>query len=82
MRPTVTDVAWSICHKCHDREHCKTAEPIEMPLGLWTLVGQRNHVLDGVQIPMRRGNFEGKEPSIVKYREYRPCAAAMQRIVK
>jgi len=25
----------------------KTAEPIEMPFGLWTRVGPRNHVLDG-----------------------------------
>ena len=24
-----------------------TTEPIEMPFGIWTLVGQRNHVLDG-----------------------------------
>ena len=31
---------------CHDREPCKTAELIEMPLSLWTLV-LRNHVLDG-----------------------------------
>jgi len=25
----------------------KTAEPIEMPFGLWTRVGPRKHVLDG-----------------------------------
>jgi len=25
----------------------KTAEPIEMPFGLWARVGRRNHVLDG-----------------------------------
>ena len=25
----------------------KTAEPIEMPFGLWTQMGPRNHVLDG-----------------------------------
>ena len=37
----------------------KTDEPIEMPFGLWTQVGQRNHVLDAVQIPMGRGIFEG-----------------------
>ena len=24
----------------------KTAEPIEMPFGIWTLVGPRKHVLD------------------------------------
>ena len=27
----------------------KTAEPIEMPFGLWARMGRRNHVLDGVQ---------------------------------
>jgi len=38
----------------------KTAEPIEMPLAVWTRVGPGNHVLDGVQIQitMQRGNFE------------------------
>ena len=25
----------------------KTAEPIEMPFGLWTRMGRRDHVLDG-----------------------------------
>ena len=34
----------------------KTAEPIDCGLG-W---GPRNHILDGVQIPMGRGNFGGK----------------------
>jgi len=29
-------------------------------------------VLDGVQIPMQRGNFEGKRPPIVKYRDSLP----------
>jgi len=32
----------------------KTAEPIEMPFRLRTWVGPRNHVLDGVHIPMGR----------------------------
>jgi len=46
----------------------KTAEPIEMPFGLWTLVGPRKHALYGVhtgatwRIPLIR----------------RPCAAAMR----
>ena len=31
------------------------AEPIEIPFGLWTPVGPRNHVLDGVQIPLWEG---------------------------
>jgi len=47
----------------------KTAAPIEMPFGLRTLVGPGNHVLDGGQISVGRGNFEGgKERPIVKYR--------------
>jgi len=35
----------------------KTAEPMEMPFGLWTRVSPRMHVLDGAQVPMRRGNY-------------------------
>ena len=30
------------------------AKPIEMPFAVWTLVGPRNHVLDGVQMRMPR----------------------------
>jgi len=37
------------------RELCKMAEPNKMPFRIWTRVGPRNHVLDGVQIPMRKG---------------------------
>jgi len=33
----------------------KTAEPIEMPFGLWAQMGSRNHVLDGVQIAHGKG---------------------------
>ena len=33
----------------------KTAEPIEMPFGWLTRVGPKNHVLDGVEIPHRKG---------------------------
>jgi len=35
--------------------HVKTAEPIEMPFGLRTWVGPRNHVLDEIQIPRQKG---------------------------
>jgi len=66
MRPIVRDrVAWSVC-----RSVClsvilvspaKTAEPTEMPFGLRTRVGPRDHVLDaGPDLPTGRGNFEGK----------------------
>ena len=38
----------------------KTAEPIEMPFGLRTWVGPRDHVLDGgSDPPMGRGKFFG-----------------------
>jgi len=44
-----------------------------MPFGLWTWVGPRNRVLDGVQIPHGKGQFlGGKGWPIVKYREYHP----------
>jgi len=33
-------------------------EPIEMPFGMLKSGSPRNHILDGVQIPHRRGNFE------------------------
>ena len=46
----------------HARQHsdvscAKTAEPIEMPFGLWTRVGPRKHVLDGVYIRRPKGQF-------------------------
>jgi len=47
----------------------KTAEPTEMPFGVWTRLGQTYHVLDGVA-------------HCKAYREYRPCAAAMRPFVK
>jgi len=37
----------------------ETAEPIEMPFGLWTRVGRRNYVLDGMQIPHVKAHFYG-----------------------
>jgi len=38
----------------------KTAEPIEIPYVIWTLVGSRNHLLDVGRDPQTwRGNFEG-----------------------
>jgi len=46
-------------------------------------VGTRNHVLDGVQIPVGMGNFDReKDRPIVKHRKYYPCAAAMRPVVK
>ena len=46
----------------HARRHsdvicAKTAEPIEMPFGLRTLVGTRKHILDGGPDPHAKGQF-------------------------
>jgi len=57
----VTDrVAWSVCRSVTLVSPAKMAEPIEMLFGLRTRVGPGNHVLDGVQIPTRRGNVGEK----------------------
>jgi len=64
MRPIVTDrVAWfedmsvcrSVCGPVTLVSPAKTAAPIEMPFVLRTLVGPRNHVLDGIQNPHGKG---------------------------
>jgi len=53
MRPFVTDgVGWSVSLSARLSSVSvvslqKTAEPNEMPFGLWTRVGARKHVLDG-----------------------------------
>jgi len=62
MRPIVTDrVALSVGLSVTVVSPAKTATPIEMPFGLRTWVGPRNHVLDGGPQPhvVGRGNFEG-----------------------
>ena len=53
MRPVVKDgVAWSVGRSVTVVSPAKTAEPIDMPFGLWSWVGQRN-LLGGVQILTR-----------------------------
>jgi len=48
----------------------KTDEPIEMLFGLWTRVGQRNHVLGQGSDARGKGQFWGDmSRPIVKYRE-------------
>ena len=50
MRPIVTDrVAWSVGRSVTLVRPAKTAEPIEMPFGLWARLGPRNHVTNGSQ---------------------------------
>ena len=42
----------------------KTDEPIKMPFGLWTRVGQTNHVLGGgSRSPQGKGQFGGTGPT-------------------
>jgi len=59
MRPVATDgVEWSVCQLvCHDREPCKNEwiDRAVLLFWMWTWVGPRKHVLDGVQIPMHEG---------------------------
>jgi len=54
-RPTVTrvSVGLSVCLLVIAMSCAKTAEPIKMPFGVWTLVGPMNHVLDGDPDPPR-----------------------------
>ena len=62
MRPMATElVAWSVCvFVCvrNGEESCKTAEPIEMPFGMWVRMGPSNHVLDrSVESPPGEGEI-------------------------
>jgi len=38
----------------------KTAEPIQMPFGLWTRMGPSKHVLDGAKMPHAKGQLLGE----------------------
>jgi len=75
MQPIATDgVAWAlgcqlVYHKTHNREPWKNDWTIQMPFGMWTSVGPRNHILDGVQIPTRE-----KAVLRVKRTQPRTCA--------
>jgi len=72
MRPIVTNVVWSVCWSVNIVSPADTAEPIRMLFRLGTRAGQRNHVLDGVQIPMAIMREKGQP--IVNYRECCPYA--------
>ena len=48
----------------------KTAEPIEMPFGLWAQMGLRNHVLDGgpeVQRDVAMVTYFGTQFAITRF---------------
>ena len=57
----VTDrVAWSVGQSVTLVSLAKTAEPIQIPFGLWVQMVPTNHNLDGVQSPYGQGQFWGK----------------------
>jgi len=64
-------VGLSVCLPVTLVSPAKTAAPIELPFGLRTWVGPKNHVLDaGSDPPMGRGKFlEENGRPIVKYRD-------------
>ena len=84
MQSIVTDqVAWSICLTVTLVSPAKTVEPIEMQFGLRTLVGPRNHVLDGGPDPPWEGAIlRGKGRPIVKYRDTLRSSAEMAELVE
>jgi len=62
MWTIATEVPWSVYDSLlvTTMSGVKMAEPIEMPFGPWTQVGQRNRVFGGNPDPSNgRGNFRG-----------------------
>jgi len=70
MRHLAIDVAWSaclsLCLLVKSVSPAKTDEPIEMPFGLWTRVGPRDHVLCGGPDPQGEGTIWS---GVVPYRK-------------
>ena len=70
MRPIATHVVtWSVCMSVTGMNLAKTAEPTEMPFGVWTSVGPNNHVLDGGPEPPG----EAEILRVGKYMHARAC---------
>jgi len=58
-----------ICRSvCHSSEPCKNSWTDQDAVWVRDSGWPKNHVLDGLDPPMGRGSFEGKEWPIVKYR--------------
>jgi len=55
LQLVASDVLLSVCLSVGHNH--KTAEPIEMPFGMWTQVGPSNHVLGRGLDPPREGAF-------------------------
>ena len=68
MRPIVTDVPWSLCVCVLDTNMscAKTAKQIEMPFGMWTVMGSKNYALcGGPENPGKEAIF-GRDVSICR----------------
>jgi len=63
MRSFVTDrAAWSVCLLfCHTSEPCENRSTDRDAIWVEDSVDPVKHVLDGVQIPHGKGDFEGGE---------------------
>jgi len=58
-------VSLYVCLSLVTTMYCgKTAEPIEMPFGMWGGVGHSHHVLDGGPDPPREGAIWGGEGAV------------------
>jgi len=65
-------VCLSVCVLVTATYSTKTAEPVEVPIGVWNRVGPRNHVLDGgLDLPRGRGSFRGISMPILQCKEHR-----------
>ena len=69
MRLLLPMYTWSVGLSVTIVSPAKTAEPIEMPFGLWIPVGLRNHVLDGCSDPNAKGQFWRETLDIEKFRD-------------
>jgi len=58
------------------------AQPIEMPFGLRTHMGTRNHVLDGDPDPQGKGNFEGGGEGAAHCKVYKHSAVSCAKMSK
>jgi len=68
IRPHRYAVVVCVCLLDKTASPTKKAEPIQMPFGLWTQVGPRNHALgEGPDPPRRRGILGDMYRPIVKY---------------
>jgi len=82
MRLLLPMYTWSVGLSVTIVSRAKTAEPIEMPFGLWISVGLRNHVLDGCPDPNAKGQFWRETLDIEKFRHGTSTLACVVSLVR